>query len=70
MRITRVYILRLLVDDELPGHLQGRLSPVSDAIQSRPFRSGEALLDLLKHLVAEPPIVQADTTPQKEGESS
>ena len=70
MRITQVYILRLLVDKERPGHLQGVLSPVSDAIQPRLFRSGEALLDLLKHLAEEPPNVQADTTPKKEGESS
>jgi hypothetical protein len=62
MRVTRVYILRLLVDDQDPGHLQGVLSPVSDAIQPRPFRSGQALLDLLYDQATEPAKVQADKT--------
>lgn len=70
MRNTRVYILRLLVDDRFPDHLQGVLFPVGEAAEARPFRSAEALLDLLSRLAAEPLTVQADTVHKQEGESS
>lgn len=62
MRFKQVYVLRLLVDDELPNRLQGALSPVKDAGRAYSFCSDEALLDLLHQLTAVTGNVQVDAT--------
>jgi hypothetical protein len=47
MRFTQVYILRLLVDSNRQGDLQGLLSLVGKDDQSHPFQNGQSLLEML-----------------------
>ena len=54
MRYTQVYILRLLVDSNRIGQLQGALEPVDEKDQYYPFQSGQTLLDLLCRLAEKP----------------
>jgi hypothetical protein len=63
MRFTQVYILRLLVDSNYPGHLQGVLAPVGDNDQSHPFQNGQTLLDLLCCLAAQQGDTQSTVEP-------
>lgn len=54
MRYTQVYILRLLVDSNRSGEIQGALEPVDMQDQYYPFQSGQTLLELLCRLSQEP----------------
>lgn len=52
MRDRRIYILRLVVDSQLPGRLQGELWPVGKYKMAHPFACEQDLLDQLHRLTS------------------